>query len=63
MSKIEKIKRTLLIALGFGLATYLLINGFAILDKEKAQEKNLENERNITSKVHSDTVKRSVLTD
>jgi hypothetical protein len=53
MSKIEKIKRTILIAIGFGLATYLIINGFAILDKEKA----LENERNITSEVHSDTVK------
>ena len=37
MSKIEKIKRTVLIALGFGLAIYLIINGMAILD---AEEKN-----------------------
>ena len=47
MSKFEKIKRMILIAIGFGMATYLLINGFAILDKES----------NTTSKVHSDTVK------
>lgn len=57
MNKIEKIKRTILIALGFGLATYLLINGFAILDKEKAQKQGLNSESNITSEVHSDTVK------
>lgn len=56
MNTMEKIKRTLLIAMGFALATYLLINGFAILDKEKAQEKSLQNERNITSEVHSNTV-------
>ncbi len=47
MNKREKIKRTLLIALGFGLATYLIINGFAILEKEK----EFENERNITREV------------
>ena len=35
MSKIEKIKRTFLIAIGFGMATYLMINGFAILDKKQ----------------------------
>jgi len=34
MSKIEKIKRTILIALGFGLATYLIMSGSAILTKE-----------------------------
>jgi hypothetical protein len=34
MSKIEKIKRTLLIALGFGLATYLIMSGTAILNKD-----------------------------
>jgi hypothetical protein len=56
MSKIEKIKRTLLIALGFGLATYLLINGFAILEKENVKEASLNNERNITSEVHGNTV-------
>jgi len=35
MSKIEKIKRTILIALGFGIATYLIMSGTAILSKEK----------------------------
>jgi hypothetical protein len=45
MNTKDKIKRTLLIALGFGLATYLLINGFAILEKEK----ELQSEQNITS--------------
>ena len=37
MNKIEKIKRTILIALGFALATYLIMSGFAILDKEKSE--------------------------
>ncbi|MBU1989241.1 hypothetical protein KJ691_00705 [bacterium] len=35
MSKIEKIKKIILIALGFGLSTYLIINGMAILDKKE----------------------------
>jgi len=38
MSKIEKIKRIILIALGFGLATYLVMSGMAILDAEDAKE-------------------------
>ena len=33
MSKIEKIKRTVMIALGFGLATYLIMSGMAMLEK------------------------------
>lgn len=33
MSTIEKIKRTVLIALGFAFATYLIMSGMAILDK------------------------------
>ena len=46
MSKIEKIKRTVFIAIGFGLATYLIINGMAILDNEKiSQEKNVTIEK------------------
>jgi len=53
MNKVEKIKRIILISLGFALATYLLINGFAILDKESA----LGSESNTTSEVHSNTVK------
>jgi len=53
MTKIEKIKRVVLIALGFGLATYLIISGMAILDKEDA----LVNDANATSEVHSNTVK------
>ncbi len=47
MSKIEKIKRMVLIAIGFGMATYLMMSGFAMLD----------NDSNTTSEVHSDTVK------
>jgi len=39
MSTIEKIKRTILIALGFGLATYLIMSGWAILKQEKQSEK------------------------
>ena len=46
MSKIEKIKRVTLIALGFGLATYLIMSGMAILDAEDAKEK--QTEQNIT---------------
>ena len=34
MSKTEKIKRIILISLGFGLATYLIMSGTAILSKE-----------------------------
>jgi len=34
MSKKEKIKRIILISLGFGLATYLIMSGTAILSKE-----------------------------
>jgi len=47
MSKIEKIKRVVLIAIGFGMATYLIMSGFAMLEKDT----------NSTSKIHSDTVK------
>ena len=47
MSKFEKIKKMILIAIGFGLATYLMMSGFAMLDQES----------NTTGKVHSDTVK------
>lgn len=46
MSKIEKIKRVVLISLGFGLATYLIMSGVAILDQDT----------NTTSEVHSDAV-------
>jgi hypothetical protein len=38
MSTIEKIKRIILIALGFGLATYLILSGAAILQKEEASQ-------------------------
>ena len=34
MSTTQKIKRTILIALGFALATYLIMSGSAILSKE-----------------------------
>jgi hypothetical protein len=32
MSTKEKIKRTILIAIGFGLATYLIMSGMAMLE-------------------------------
>lgn len=51
MSKIEKIKRVVLIALGFALATYLIMSGMAMLSQEELQESNAP------SKVHSNTVK------
>lgn len=47
MSTIEKVKKMVLIALGFGLATYLIMSGTAMLNQES----------NTTSEVHSDTVK------
>ena len=54
MSKIEKIKRVVLIALGFGLATYLIMSGMAMLEQE---EKSPLADSNISGKVHSNTVK------
>jgi len=47
MSKFEKIKKMILIALGFGAATYLLMSGFAMLDADSKS----------TSEVHGDAVK------
>ena len=47
MSKFEKIKKMILIAIGFGMATYLLMSGFAMLAHES----------NSTSEVHGDAVK------
>ena len=42
MTTAEKIKRTVLIALGFGLSTYLIMSGVAILNKEEVlQESNV----------------------
>ena len=34
MNKIEKLKKIVLIALGFGLSTYLIMSGVAILNHE-----------------------------
>jgi hypothetical protein len=51
MSRSEKIKRTILIAIGFAVATYLVMSAMAILDQESARESNS------SSKVHSNTVK------
>ena len=47
MNNLEKIKRIVLISLGFGLATYLMMSGMAMLDQDA----------NAISEVHSDTVK------
>lgn len=41
VTTIEKSKKIFIIALGFGLATYLIMSGIAILDQESSsQEKN-----------------------
>ncbi|MCK9491302.1 MAG: hypothetical protein M0Q24_04370 [Sulfurimonas sp.] len=55
MNKIEKIKRVVLIALGFGLATYLIMSGMAMLEQE--DKASLVSESNSTSEVHGHTVK------
>ena len=34
MNKIEKLKKIVLIALGFGISTYLIMSGVAILNQE-----------------------------
>ena len=47
MNTIEKVKRMVLIAVGFGMATYLIMSGSAILNQES----------NSTTEVHSDAVK------
>ncbi len=47
MSKFEKIKKMVLIALGFGLATYLIMSGIAMLSVDS----------NSTSEIHTNTVK------
>jgi len=50
MSKTEKIKRMIVIAIGFALATYLIMSAMAILDQESATKTDT------ASKVHSNTV-------
>ncbi len=40
MSKSEKIKKTILIALGFALATYLIMSAMAILENENRVDQN-----------------------
>ncbi|MDQ7061025.1 MAG: hypothetical protein Q9M43_07715 [Sulfurimonas sp.] len=47
MNTKEKVKKTFLIALGFGLATYLIVSGSAILNQEP----------NTSSEVHANTMK------
>lgn len=42
MSTQEKIKRTVLIALGFALATYLIMSGTAMLNQETNTTKETE---------------------
>jgi len=50
MSKFEKLKKMVLIALGFALATYLIMSAMAILDQASARDANT------SSEVHSNTV-------
>jgi hypothetical protein len=52
MTKVEKLKKMVTIALGFALSTYLIMSGMAMLDNEKNSH-----ETNSTSEVHRDTVK------
>ncbi|MBN2782697.1 MAG: hypothetical protein JXQ66_05600 [Campylobacterales bacterium] len=40
MSKIEKIKRVVMIAIGFGLSTYLIMSGMAMLEED--EKRNVE---------------------
>jgi len=40
MEKFEKIKKMFYIAVGFGLATYLIMSGMAMLDQKESQESN-----------------------
>ncbi len=42
MSTQEKIKRTVLIALGFAMATYLIMSGSAMLSQENNTTKKIE---------------------
>jgi len=42
MSTIEKIKRIILVAIGFGLATYLIMSGVAMLQQESGATKEQE---------------------
>ena len=47
MSTQEKIKRTILIALGFAMSTYFIMSGMAILDKDAQNtQKEKLNEQN-----------------
>jgi len=41
MSTAEKIKKTVLIALGFGLSTYMMMSGFAMLDEEEKKSADI----------------------
>lgn len=54
MSKIEKIKKIVLIVLGLSLSAYLMYSGFAILNQE---EKSSLSDVDSLGKVHSNAVK------
>jgi hypothetical protein len=56
MSKFTKIKKMFFIALGFGLATYLIMSGMAMLDAGEKLAKS-------SSEVHTNTVQGSMLSD
>ena len=42
MNKLEKIKKMVLIALGFALSTYLIMSGMAMLDNDKKEHQVIE---------------------
>ena len=53
MNTFEKIKKIILIALGFGLATYLIMSGMAMLDVDETSSADT----NASSKIYSNTMK------
>jgi len=46
MNRVEKIKRTILIALGFALATYLIMSGAAMLKQEELNATKVDKSSN-----------------
>jgi hypothetical protein len=51
MSKVEKIKRVIMIAAGFGLSTYLIMSGMAMLDQEEKMQEEKKAEKSMEKKV------------
>ena len=54
MSRFEKIKRMITIALGFAFATYLIMSGIAMLKQD--EKKSSSNEFNKTASLHNEVI-------